>query len=153
MFYPASQQETDGTVKLQKFEESLMKGLFTKVWAEHKKITRRRAEPQGWREGAESRSRRKSRLYVQCPGGVRFSAQSQPVTNLQDTRRVNATPPAPHTLPHSPAFYQKSPLAKPGSHRARNSVDAIPIVSPQGESQEGAWRVAKGWGAKGRQPP
>lgn len=48
MFYKsASQWETDGTLKLGQFEGSLIKGLFTKVWTEHKEMARERGEPQG----------------------------------------------------------------------------------------------------------
>lgn len=43
----ASQRETDGILKLGQFEESLIKGLFTKVWTEHKEMARERGEPQG----------------------------------------------------------------------------------------------------------
>ena len=47
MFYQsASQQETDGTLKLGQFEESLLKEIVTKVWAECKKIAREGRKPQ-----------------------------------------------------------------------------------------------------------
>ena len=48
MFYQsASQQETDGTLKLGQFEESLIKGLFVKLWAGYKEIAKAVAAPHG----------------------------------------------------------------------------------------------------------
>lgn len=115
MFYQsASQQETDGILKLGQFEEILIKGLFTKAWA---------GEPQGWKVGADTRSPSKRRLGGEGlleESGFHWR-ESQPVTPAGTTPGTGKA--RSHLLP-SPAPYQQSSLAEPRRQRTRASVCA-----------------------------
>ena len=119
-----------------------MKGLFTKIWAEHKKITRRRGEPPGlgWKVQEPEAKEREG-----CVHRIPWWSQifnGEPACNKPAGHREGKCPrplsPIPQPSTRSPHW--------PSLEAIGQETLLMPSlqVSPQGESWEGAWRAAKG---------